>query len=281
MKKILVIISTLVLISCKEIVYVTEPEYITITKTDTVIVTKTPVGTTFNLQVDWQKINQMSNLMSHDNNSNNTVSPEITAVGTRLVYHKENAVFTQSVYKTTTSDISQLITLTVPPTDSADVFIVAVCRSCGPYTKVIKMGFKRAIKIKKDSSLVLTLDSLTVVDADWKVNEPVTTYSISGDTILMTRPTNVIDTITGESHNHLQITVTDPFKVGQWMNSDYIGFWGSGHTYNNPNARRLILIDVKERLTTFWPYIEGYKFGINGSLVIGNQGIVKTTFTND
>jgi len=279
MKQIVMVLSLFVMVACKEIVYITEPEYITVTKTDTVIINKNPAVTTFNLRVDWQKINNVSNIIL--NNSNSTNIPEITAVGTRLIYHKENAVFTQAVYKTTNNDISQLITLAVPPTDSADVFIVAVCQNCGVNPKIVKMGYKRAIKIIKDSSLTLTVDSLILVDAEWKIEEPNTSYTISNDTILMTRPANVVDTTTGESHNHLRISVTDPYKVGQWMNSDYVGFWGSGHTYNNPNARRLILIDIKEQMTTFWPNIEGYKFGMTKNLVIGNQGIVKTTFTNN
>ena len=271
MKKIFMVLSLLTMVACKDVVYLTGP---TITKTDTLVVTNGLQNV--NLTVNWSKFTTggsklMSNLMANAVSDSGLV---ITHVGARLVYPKNNAVFTQSVVKDTGS--TKLITLQVPSTDTAHLYIVAVHES-GGVRKALKMGVKRNISIPTNGTINLTLDSLTLIDTDWVVGD--TTATVNSDTIRVSRSNTL-------TQSYVRVHTTDPYQVGDGFiaySNRIVKFFGSGNEMGNPSGLRRFDILVPNRGTstsieTFWPYIDGGMFNLNGDYLIGKQGVIKTTW---
>jgi len=271
-KKLWFLILSFITIGCSEkVVYLTGP---TTTKTDTVIVNAGMQ--TVNLRVDWSKLRQPMTSKLEDGMAYaiSDSGLNITHVGSRLVYPKNNASFTQSVVKDTGS--TSLITLQVPATDTAHLYVIAVHEANG-VRKALKMGVKRNIRILSNTLINLTLDSLTLMDTDWSVTD--TTVTISSDTIRMTSSRD-------DTRKVLNVRVTDPYQVGTTFisySNRIVKFYGSGFEYGNIDGWRKFGIDVLNRssattIDTFWPYIDGSLFNLNGEYLIGKQGIIKTTW---
>lgn len=276
-KKIWFLVLSLMTISCTEKIYVSGP-VVTITKTDTIVVNPTS-GQVLQLLVDWSKFTQSFAFAVHNSDQFNMGAVNIDQVGSRLVYVNDSAVFTQVVSKTNTSQ-PQLITLQVPPTDKADLYIVATGRECSNCVRrlAIKLGVKRGIKIRRDTLINLTLDSLTLVDARWYIDSTTKNYFTSNDTIFATRPVQR-DTI----YNSLDIRVSDPYQIGvnvPYIPTMFVGFFGSGRLGDNLSGMRLFRIDLINTITKFSPKINGYMFGLNYEAMIGKEGIVVTNFVN-
>lgn len=279
-KKILFFILGFATIACTEKIYITSPPIIkTTVKTDTIVVGN--VGQTVNIRVDWSKFTA-SSIMSKYNDGNNLYSPnmQISLIGSRLIYPKEKAVFTQTAEKTSVDTQPQLITLQVPPTDTAHLYVVAVARDCPDDCGrlfVMKFGVKRNIKIFPNTTINLTLDSLTLTNATWVIDSMETGYSVLDDTIYTSRVTS-----DGTTYNHFKIRVTDPFE-NNGHQATIVGFQGIGrNTTSVVNSMRLMTMDLNSRLTIFWPGISGYLFGFNSpstNLLIGKKGVIITTFT--
>jgi len=269
-KKLWFLILSFITIGCSEkVVYLTGP---TTTKTDTVIVN---AGIqTVNLRVDWSKLRQSTTSKLNDGLAH-AVSDNglnITHVGSRLVYPKNNASFTQSVVKDTGS--TSLITLQVPATDTAHLYVIAVHEANG-VRKALKMGVKRNIRILANTPINLTLDSLTLIDTDWLVSD--TTISTVNDTIRLTATDTLMKIV--------NIKITDPYQINQStsFSNTIVKFYGSGFGYGNTDGWRRYGIDIRYKssnvsIDKFWPYIDGSLFNLNGEYLIGKQGIIKTTW---
>lgn len=274
--KILVFIVMLITTGCEKVVYITGP---TVTKVDTLVVNPQN-GQTVNLMIDWSKFTQ-SSIFSGENMGNLTTSGvQITQVGSRLVYIKENASFTQVANKTSETQ-PQLITLQVPPTDSANLFIVAT--GCEPvscsHRVAVKLGVRRNIKILPNSTINLTLDSLGLIDAVWTIDTTETNYSVSNDTIFTSRPVSN----NNEIYNSLKVRISDPYQISPNVplaQTMFISFIGTGRYRGNPLGMRLVEIDLNSTLTKFWPMINGNMFGLSYNPMIGKQGVVVTNFVN-
>lgn len=273
MKKVLMVLILMSVTACSEkVVYLTGP---TTTKTDTVVVTAGMQ--TVNIRVDWNKLKQSitGKLTDGMMYAISDSGLNITHVGSRLVYVKDNASFTQSVVKDTGS--TSLITLQVPATDTAHLYVLAVHQAANGTRKALKMGVKRNIRILANTPINLTLDSLTLTDTDWNVTD--TTVTITGDTIRMTASNS-------SSSKVLNIRVTDPYQIGTTQisySNRIVKFYGSGYEYGNTDGWRMFGINVLNKSTatttdTFWPYIDGSLFNLNGEYLIGKQGIIKTTW---
>ncbi len=271
-KKLWFLILSFITIGCSEkVVYLTGP---TTTKTDTVIVNAGMQ--TVNLRVDWSKLQQSTTSKLNDGMAYaiSDSGLNITHVGSRLVYPKNNASFTQSVVKDTGS--TSLITLQVPATDTAHLYVIAVHEVNG-VRKALKMGVKRNISIAANTPINFTLDSLTLIDTDWNVTD--TTVTISGDTIRM-------NASNASANKILNIRVTDPYQIGTAFvsySNKITKFYGSGFEYGNTDGWRRFGIDVSNKslsttIDKFWPYIDGSLFNLNGEYLIGKQGIIKTTW---
>lgn len=262
MKKFLMVLSLTSIVACNEIVYVTQP----VSLQDVTI------------RVDWAKFSSsdpVSNVMA------STVSGgyQITHVGARLVYPKENASFSQSTVRDTSD--SRLITLQVPATDTAHLYVLAVFDSPS-VRKALKMGVKRNISVPSSGSVLLTLDSLTLLDTDWGVDsmsDGNIRAIMENDTIHVTHDIAAADPM-------IRINVVDPYQIGTNFiaySNRIVKFYGSGVEYGNTTGWRSFGISVPYRGTQtsvekFWPYIDGVFFNLNGEYLVGKQGIVKTTW---
>lgn len=268
-RKIWFLVLSFITIGCSEkVIYLTGP---TTTKTDTVIVNAGMQ--TVNIRVDWSKLRQLTTSKLEDGMSYaiSDSGLNITHVGSRLVYPKNNASFTQSVVKDTGS--TSLITLQVPATDTAHLYVVAVHEASG-VRKALKMGVKRNIRILANTPINLTLDSLTLIDTDWSVVD--TTISVTNDTIR----------VTASSNTTLDVRAADPYQIGTTFisySNRIVKFYGSGTEYGNTDGWRKFGIQILNKssattIDTFWPYIDGSLFNLNGEYLIGKQGIIKTTW---
>jgi hypothetical protein len=277
MKKIIITFSLLLVTSCTDdIIYVTQPGITkTVTKTDTIFVGMQSV----NLNVNWSRFSATSKLV--DGSMVNAISDSglsITHVGARLVYPKNNAVFMQSAVKD--SNNTKLISLQVPTTDTAHLYVVAVYEGNG-IRKALKMGVKKNINIPLNGTVNLTLDSLTLIDTEWYIDSIAdTTLHMVNDTVRVwfnnASPTGVV-----------KIRVNDPYQIANstfMTNAERIvKFYGSGYEYGNPSGWRSfgIIMTNTNTITSvekFWPYIDGSMFNLNGDYLIGRQGVIKATW---
>lgn len=265
------VLALLMTTGCSEkIIYLTGPSK---TKTDTIVVT---MGMqTVNLRIDWNKLQQSSvSKLTEETYAMSDSGLAITHIGSRLVYLKDNASFTQSVKKDTGS--TSLITMQVPSTDSASLYVVAVYQLNG-VRKALKMGVKQNFRISVNTPINLTLDSLTLIDTDWSLVD--TTLTIVDDTIRLTASSTVNNKI-------LNVRATDPYQIGNTFisySNRIVKFYGSGFEYGNIDGWRKFGIEVLNvssatTIDKFWPYIDGSLFNLNGEYLIGKQGIIKTTW---
>lgn len=275
MKKIVMVFSLLTMVACKEVVYLTGP---TVTKTDTLIVTGGLQNV--NIRIDWAKFNKTNISKLTSELMANAVSDSglrITHVGARLVYPNNNASFSQSAVRDTTN--SRLITMQVPPTDTAHLYVLAVFDS-GSVRKALKMGVKRNISIPANGSVLLTLDSLTLMDTEWTID------SIADSTLRMVSDTIRVTLSDTLSTGNVRVRVTDPYQIGTQFiaySNHIVKFYGSGFEYGNTTGWREFGIVTNNRNTatstdTFWPYIDGVFFNLNGEYLVGKKGIIKTTW---
>jgi hypothetical protein len=275
MKKILMVLSLTSIVACKEITYVKEPALSNNTKTDTVFVGLQDVK----IRIDWAKFNSsnITNDVMVDAVSDNGY--HITHVGARLVYPINNAAFSQSTVRDTSD--SRLITMQVPATDTAHLYVLAVFDSAN-VRKALKMGVKRNISIPPSGSVLLTLDSLTLLDTDWVVDSMSDTTIravMENDTIRVTHNIITVNPV-------IRVSVVDPYQIGTQFiaySNRIVKFYGSGFEYGNTTGWRNFGISVPYRGTQtsvekFWPYIDGAFFNLNGAYLVGKQGIVKTTW---
>jgi hypothetical protein len=275
MKKILLVLSLTSIVACKEIIYVKEPALSNNTKTDTVFVGLQDVK----IRIDWAKFNSsnITNDVMVDAVSDNGY--HITHVGARLVYPINNASFSQSTVRDTSD--SRLITMQVPATDTAHLYVLAVFDSAN-VRKALKMGVKRNISIPPSGSVLLTLDSLTLLDTDWVVDSMSDTTIravMENDTIRVTHNIITVNPV-------IRVSAVDPYQIGTQFiaySNRIVKFYGSGFEYGNTTGWRNFGISVPYRGTQtsvekFWPYIDGAFFNLNGAYLVGKQGIVKTTW---
>jgi len=222
------------------------------------------------LQVDWTKVAGISSVGLRVTGATAQLDGpvEITHIGSRLVYPKENAAFTQSVVRGTGS--TSLLTLRVPPTDTADLYVVAVAD--GPSgRRALKMAVKRGIRVNPSAPVLLTTDSLNLIDAEWRVDDP--SISTVGDTARVTATT---------SPYFLPIKVLDPYQVNQQLNFSnmIIKFWGTGTLGLNPDGWRRIRIQAVRgegpaTITGFQPYVDGSLFNLSNDFPIGPPGVMQ------
>jgi uncharacterized repeat protein (TIGR02543 family) len=114
------------------------------------------------INVDWNNIGTTKNKLFKTE-----VSDSITHFGARLVYPKQNAVFTQSVAKIT-ADSMGLITMEVPPADSARLLVAAVYFDGKSNNKLINMGVLDELTIDQGQSYEWNVTDINWTEPFWK-----------------------------------------------------------------------------------------------------------------
>lgn len=118
-----------------------------------------------------------------------------THVGARLVYHRENAAFSQSVARET-AETQGIITLDVPPSDDASLLLVSAQSSppgVRPYdNRIIEVAAMHHIRIAPGSVTTFRTSDFDWTTIDWRVIEPenwqpgITLYANVGENVTLT-----------------------------------------------------------------------------------------------
>ena len=142
------------------------------------------------IQVEWDKFSGTS---SPGQKSVKEASmqpyPKTTVVGTRLIYPKDNAVFMQSLSRTKAEE-EGLITMQVPPTDQADLLVMAGNRELG---EACWYGTLRNIVIEPQTVKKITMDKIEWVRAEWQPRGIFLLKSTAG-------PREIVEKVEGSSY---------------------------------------------------------------------------------
>lgn len=96
---------------------------------------------------------------------------DVTHVGARIEYPDNNAVFMQSTERRIAQSVG-LITMKVPPTRRANLYVVAVRDSGSIYGgTALYMGVVRNIEIAEETVLDIKMDDIQWTPATWRVSE--------------------------------------------------------------------------------------------------------------
>lgn len=151
--------------------------------------------------VDWESLRNVQ-----VNTCRGALPPAVaTHVGARLVYHRENAAFSQSVARETA--VTQgIITLEVPPSEDASLFLVMAQSSppgaCLEDNRIIEVAAMHHIRIAAGSVTTFRTSDFAWTTIDWQVIEPADWRPG------ITLHANVEDDVT------LKIRYKDPFQPG-------------------------------------------------------------------
>lgn len=175
------------------------------------------------VSVDWNKFDTIQASAIKANSVSN-----ITHVGARLEYPTENASFAQSVSKATAETLG-IITMEVPPSNKANLYIVAVEKGLDI---VHWYGVIENMTVAKDTVIDIKMADIRWIRATWKADDP--NYQ-NGSLTAQASATNV----------SFITKVREPFQVGQNPAYDalFIGINGSGGNGSNPDGWRTYRIN--------------------------------------
>jgi len=205
--------------------------------------------------------------------ADNTLPTAITHVGARLIYPAENAAFSQSTTRLQ-AETKGVITLEVPPTDSAVLWVV-FANETGPSPSILRFGFKQKVRIERGKRLEIPIDSLIITSATWRIP--------GADSARLYRVDSIAQNRDSTFHN-LWIEATDPFQISQSPTESQrvISFSGSGGFGPNVGGWRRIRISSRnprigishrDSTYTFQPYVVGTFFNLTGTRYhFGPQG---------
>lgn len=152
---------------------------------------------TVRVNVNWEEVDGMVST-SKVNLSHSDESMTVTDFGIRLVYTKENAVFIQSVSRSTAEN-EGLITLEVPPTEEAFLFATAV--NTEGKNEALLFGTLDSLKIERGTIYDWSIDDFEWVRPEW----------IIVDSLASDYENGLITADKDESSLTLTVHVTDPF----------------------------------------------------------------------
>lgn len=215
------------------------------------------------IKIDWK---QIQGLLSQSNRffSNgssilqlNDSQSTVTHVGARLEYPEYNAAFSQSATRETSED-EGIITIEVPPTDTASLYVAAVNvdeASC------LLLGALEDISIEEGANTWETSD-VDWVEASWSVIEEQRDDYESG--------TFQVDN--SERRFSLKYKVTYPFHSDKNLQYEelLIGLNGSGSSGENTgeyytfsvSAENPSVSENSETEHTFYPYLDSQMFNL-------------------
>lgn len=221
------------------------------------------------IEIDWDAIQRsgktsgaaLSALLAHD-------PYPINRVGVRVEYPKEDAVFMQTVDRATASQ-SGVITMTLPPTSEARIFVLAVHESVGQNDRDVAkaMAFLNLGRLIPGKAAMLTTSALNFVDASWRITPPAIVEMRDGrmEVEMESAATNNV---------WLPYEVVDPFGDVQTRTStrSFVELNGSGGSVGtSPGVRygeQYVGRNGAPAGTTttagFYPYINGALFNLGG-----------------
>lgn len=186
------------------------------------------------ISVDWNELEGQLSDNSNEKSAYSETGESITHFGARLVYVKENAVFTQSVERTDEED-QEIITMEVPPAEEAFLMVTAV--NYGETDEALLFGTIEEVQLQHGTQYDWSVENI-----DWIVPEWTVIDSLAED-----YENGVLTANKDDDDFELIIHVTEPFyplfqKVSSNVNYDenIIKINGSGgmHDYDEDNGMR-------------------------------------------
>lgn len=231
-----------------------------------------PTKALLSINIDWDAFDSSRPL------SVNTLEKPlgVTSVEARLVCVEENASFSQSVSKEV-AESEGVITLEVPPTQNANLFVAAVQEGVGfGSEKALFLGTIHGIVLQSDTVRNITVDDIIWVEAEWHVHDTHLEDYLSGSFIGDKKKVRF----------EVPIRVRDPYQIGESLSrgNTVIKAAGTSSQRDNPDGWRRIDVSapnskVGETFSSkewFWPYLDGSLFNLSETYYyIGNEG----TFT--
>lgn len=127
----------------------------------------------------------------------------VTHTGVRVVYPEDNAAYSQSVTREV-AETQGIITLQIPSTDDAEIYLLAVHYSEKNENKrALWMGYIESFPIPPDSITTITMNQIDWIEATWYPGEGYEDFENG-----LVAPKN-------EKVFWFPIYVRDPFQVGQ------------------------------------------------------------------
>lgn len=200
----------------------------------------------------------------------------VSSVGARLEYVEENASFTQAVSRQTASE-QGVITLEVPPTRRANLFIVAVHEGERYRSeRALYLGTIHDLALERGTVQNIAIDNFKIVKAEWYVVDSHLNDYLSGS----------FTANKDEEFFYLPILVRDPYQVGQKPSRGNTIIKAAGRSSQRENddgwrridvaAANTLIGGVHDKDEAFWPYLDGSLFNLNETYYyIGEEG----TFT--
>lgn len=223
-------------------------------------------GTLLEVTVDWDYLEGMvtdqtwnqSGSSSQVYNINN--EQDITHVGARIEYQEAEASFSQSTTKSLADD-EGIITLDVPPTDNANIYLAAVSYDDDNQSALLFAG-KEGISIEEDTANEWTIDDFEWTTTEWYVDEE---YQQEFDM-------GVFHVDKDKSRFELPYYVTYPFHQGQDPTYEQVlvGLSGTGSLGENTDAYHEHIVSAEnpspgetgETTHTFNPYLVSEHFSL-------------------
>jgi len=164
-----------------------------------------------NISVSWSELESIIASKSKLEDSNQNAEERITHFGTRLVYVQENAVFTQSVERNNEDD-QEIITLEVPPTEEAYLFVTAV--DFEGTKKALLLGTLDNITMNQGTVYHWSIEDLDWIVPEWTVEEGLADEYSNG----------VITADKDDSDFELTLHVSDPYYSILDKHSSHVGY---------------------------------------------------------
>jgi hypothetical protein len=196
--------------------------------------------------------------------------PEINRIGVRVEFPDEDAVFTQSVDRRTAEN-SGLITMVLPPTNNAKIYVLAVHEKDPQIPNDVErakaMAYQDVGRLTPGKAFKLTTQSLNFVEPTWTFASPVN-GTLDGTTLTA----NVTSTETTRAS--IGIVVADPFGDVPTRNGGtrrFLELNGTGGILGAQDGNRTMTVSANRSgkaagqttlVEGFFPYVNGALFNL-------------------
>lgn len=225
-----------------------------------------PLQTMVEVVVSWDDIGQTA---AGGSTSGTSATPLATGVlqptdfGTRLEYPSDNAAFTQSVSRQQAQDYG-LITLDVPPADSATLYVAAVQLADssqgqpGQRDPIVWFGYVPHLEIVQGKATVVHMGDVVWTQPSWEFEDPAVRTAYDSGTMTAAKDSTALS---------FYIRVLDPFGDRPW--DDFIGLDGTGGAVApaDSGSWRVVVQCRNDAVGTthgstcaFWPYLHSDMF---------------------
>jgi hypothetical protein len=240
-----------------------------------------PEPVKLDIVIDWAALDRLGQSSMSGTAALLASDPDINRVGVRVEFPDEDAVFTQSVDRRT-AESSGLITMVLPPTNNAKIYVLAVHEKdpqiADDVERAKAMAYQDVGKLTPGNAFKLTTQSLSFIQPTWQFASPV-----EGTIVGATLTANV--TSTEATRAFIGIVVTDPFGDVPTRNGGtrrFLELNGTGGISGAQDGTRTMTVAANRSgksagqttlVEGFYPYVNGALFNLGDK---GRFGIYPT-----